>query len=272
MITLLIFFVSCTTSNYELEGTEYDTNPNSYFKEFYKLVRSDEYYPTHRIETKLKYRTDKYAERDSIDFDVNSFFSVLNHLKVRDNYKLDYVYKYYSIGGYPILYCIKKDYRQLKTVHEFDSLHISTDSFLNFIEVDDSPDSYIQIILLHIMHNQFLRYWHDFYRDEVLIFNNDGLKDVIDNGYYSYTNNYDKTLLNGYNLKKENLDFYRSSKDINPNVILKFFEKHVEMEVLIFSNWYGFKRIKFRISRIFPHRIENISKKIILAYNCNIQF
>lgn len=83
-------------------------------------------------------------------FDVNAYFSVLDHLSVRPGYKLDYVYHYDGMGGCPILYARPEGQPPIKS-SEIDPRDYQ--SYLDYIQVDGTPESYFQFAAMDIMGN-----------------------------------------------------------------------------------------------------------------------
>src|SRR6188474_3939686 len=72
--------------------------------------------PQHLIDTGIK-RGD--------EFDVNQYFTVLNHISMQDGYLLDYVYISESLGGSPLLYT------RLESQDPYDSMEDVPENTLN---------------------------------------------------------------------------------------------------------------------------------------------
>jgi len=52
---------------------------------------------------------EKDANKKGGEFDPGTFFSVLKHINMEPGYRLDYVYHFDGIGGYPVLYARKAE-------------------------------------------------------------------------------------------------------------------------------------------------------------------
>lgn len=93
-------------------------------------------------------------------FDVNAYFSVLNHLSLQPGYILDYVHHNNGSGAQPYLYARKIDSKPFNTLDELNNAYIDkaidhTYDYLAYVQTDDTEESYFQYITLHIMGGQF---------------------------------------------------------------------------------------------------------------------
>ncbi len=59
------------------------------------------------------------AARTGDEFDVNQYFTVLQHLSMEPGYVLDYVYHMDFMGGFPILYARQADEPVYRTEAEY---------------------------------------------------------------------------------------------------------------------------------------------------------
>jgi hypothetical protein len=91
--------------------------------------------------------------RMDTDFDVMAYFTVLDHLAMREGYVLDYYYNYAPyFAGLPILYARSLN-GSLPEVRKIGA-------YLDYIVPDGSPSGYLQAAILSVMGGQFYLYWH----------------------------------------------------------------------------------------------------------------
>ncbi len=59
------------------------------------------------------------AVRENSDFDINSYFKILTHLSMEENYVLDYAYYSNFLGGEPYIYARKKESKPFGSYSEY---------------------------------------------------------------------------------------------------------------------------------------------------------
>jgi len=91
------------------------------------------------------------------EFDVMYYFKVLDHLSMEAGYVLDYVYHYDRMGGYPILYAYLIGQPAYATEADLAAAG-KTPDYLDYVQADDTPESYFQFIMLAEMGRQFYKF------------------------------------------------------------------------------------------------------------------
>ena len=192
-------------------------------------------------------------------FDPNQLLVPLDHLSLRQGYILDFVYRYDGIGGRPFLYARKLSDPRFENFEEFSQANDDS-SYLNFIECDDTPESYFQWVLLNLMGNQFYLYWHAGYIDAEIIASQDRLEALVEE-------------MSGTEM---GIPFTNAQKrqalKIDPAPVVKIGDETVTVQVVSFSKWSGFTRYIFTLSRSHPHQILNLETENLLEYDCGIMF
>lgn len=204
------------------------------------------------------------AVKTSEDFDVNEYFSILDHLSMPEGYTLDYIYHYDVLGGEPYIYArpvVQPPYRTFSEYADAKGGPFSWDEslygFIDSVQTDGAAEGFFQFIVLRTMGSQFYQYWHAAYNDNTIICDHTGLEVLL--GAQSL--DYRPPL--GARDKARKLDF---------ESVVEFEEDTVLVRVVIFTAWGGFIEESYTIRRSFPHEIINIERKTLVEYNCGIDF
>lgn len=207
--------------------------------------------PNHLLDTGIK-RGD--------EFDADQYFNVLTRISMREGYTLDYVYQVDSLGGFPMLYARPMDqvpYASLEDIPDNSALS----DFREYLEVKDIEQGYFEYVVIDIMANQFYLFWHANYNDTEIICNSEDV-----NGVIASVNSGD--FGNKFDLAQQAKA--RAMKDIEPVVSLTGDAANVE--IITFTNWGGFYRLTYTISRSFPHIITDIKQENLVPYDCGVMF
>lgn len=200
------------------------------------------------------------AARTGDEFDVAQYFTVLQHLSMEPGYVLDYVYHMDGMGGFPILYARKADEPAYRTEAEYTeaSERGAAGSYLDHIQVDGTPEGFFQLVVLRIMGGQFYLYWHAGYNDAQIICTRDALE----------------ALLSQPTMFGEELpgNVQRAARKLDVAPVVEMGADTVTVRVVIFTNWGGFIRCSYTISRAFPHRILAEEEETLVEYNCGVMF
>jgi hypothetical protein len=203
-------------------------------------------------------------------FDVNTYFSVLNHLSMQSGYTLDYIY--HNISGadaHPFLYARKTDSKPYSSLGElaqtsgdaskwYESDH--SYDYLAFIKADGSEESFFQLVVLRIMGGQFYLWWHANYNDHAIICDPTGLESIITN--FSGQDAIVK-MPSAVQEKARHLDF-------SPKVEIS--QDTVNVRVVIFTQWGGFIEETYNIARLFPHSIKEVKTQTLVKWNSGLMF
>ncbi len=193
------------------------------------------------------------------EFDVMQYFKVLDSLSMQPGYTLDYVYHFDGMGGYPLLYVRPTDQPPYTSEADLPASY-DRSGYLDFVQVDDTPESYFQLMLLARMGDQFYQYWHAAYADSQIVCDKAGVTTIVSG-------------LNG--------DFGRRIppaawvqahllKDIEPTSVVG--EQTVEVRLVTFTLWGGFYANTYLIDRSMPHTIQVVEEKNIVPYDCGVMF
>lgn len=218
-----------------------------------------------------------FLEGDSVkaegDFDVNSYFSVLDHLSMEPGYVLDYVYLADHLGGKPILYARPSDQTPYATYAEFldavggveqpsYAVYEHADDYLQHVEIDGTADGYFQFVVLWIMGDQFYLFWHGEYNDATIVCDGRGLESVLEE-VEAFASE-DPDTLEILRRRARRIDF-------KPTVDSQS-DTEVEVRFVTFSKWGGFAELRYIISREFPHEIVDWEVKTLVEYDCGVSF
>jgi hypothetical protein len=193
------------------------------------------------------------------EFDVMQYFSVLDHLSMQPGFVLDYIYHFDGMGGYPILYVRPPDQPPYPTEADLTAIGDST-SYLDYIQTDDTPESYFQFVVLAMMGSQFYQYWHADYNDSQIVCDKASVTAIVAglNGDFGYriplTSRIKAALL----------------QDVGPSVNIG--EQTVEVRLLTFTRWGGFFQKTYTLSRSKPHTIQDVQEKNLVPYECGVMF
>jgi hypothetical protein len=198
-------------------------------------------------------------------FDVGSYFTVLTNLPEHAGNILDYVHVG-SADGFPILYSRKKDEARYQTAQKFidslppgawkpngDHLH----DWSSAIQMEPTPEAFLELAALHLAGNQFYLYWHANYNDRIIIASAEKLEEVI-NGDICF----DGGLPVGYRMKACELD-------VRPEIEFVQ-EKAVWVSLLTFTKWGGFIREALAFSTEYPHKLLAHESKTLIEYQCGV--
>ena len=211
-----------------------------------------------------KYFLQENARKTGSEFDVNRYFSVLNHLSLPSGYTLDYFYFFGGIGGEPILYARSSGQAPYQTRADYEAANgkISLDEvqykFIDSVQVDDTTEGFFQFIVLRTMGNQFYQYWHAGYNDYRLICSDAGLDALL-----SEANEYGPPLPLLVQIQARLLNL-TPSVEINIDT--------VRVQVMVFTKWGGFLRQTFTFNRHYPHTPIKVDAETVIAYDWGVAY
>lgn len=193
------------------------------------------------------------------EFDVMQYFSVLDHLSMQPGYVLDYVYHYDGMGGYPVLYVRPAGQPPFATEADL-ATGGDRRSHLDYIQMDDTPESYFQFVVLSLMGSQYYLYWHADYNDSQIVCDKTGVTDIVAslNGDF------------GYRISLASRVRAALLKDVGPSVNIG--EQTVEVRFVTFTRWGGFYQETYTLSRSMPHTIKDVEEKNLVPYECGVMF
>jgi hypothetical protein len=198
------------------------------------------------------------AVKTGDDFDVSTYFDVLDHLAMQDGYTLDYVYAYEFIGGRPVLYARPSDqppYQALTDVPRVDDG--SQSSYLDRVVIDGTPEGYFQFVALDVMGEQFYLVWHANYNDTRILCDSADVKDVLESEMFGQP-------------LPEDVAAQARGLDVEPVVTLG--EETAQVQIVVFTKWGGFLRVTFTIGQDFPHQVLDTEAETLVPYDCGVMF
>ncbi|MCE5184790.1 MAG: hypothetical protein LLF76_01535 [Planctomycetaceae bacterium] len=130
--------------------------------------------------------------------------------------------------------------------------------YLRDVCVDGTPEGWLELIVLHLLGNQFYQFWHSAYNDTMIIPDQSALSEVSEQHVTSERKVGPLMSLLG------------SALDISPRVEVK--DQTVTVSLVTFSKWGGFYEQVFSINKDEPHKIEEMSENTLILYYCNVVF
>lgn len=210
------------------------------------------------LELPANFRTENPVKTGS-EFDVMQYFSVLDHLSMQPGYVLDYVYHYDGMGGYPVLYVRPAGQPFYATEADLAAGGDST-STLDYVQTDDTPESYFQFVVLAKMGSQFYKFWHANYSDSQIVCDKAGVTAIV----ASLDGDF------GYRISLAARVRAALLKDVGPSV--KVGGQTVEVRLVTFTRWGGFYQETYTLSRSMPHTIQDVQEKNLVPYECGVMF
>lgn len=226
--------------------------------------------------SKLEYPQHLYDgdfSRHPEDFDPNQFLTVLTHLHMQEGYVLDYVAFQDGMGGKPLVYARLESDPPYPTYDDFmaaqaevtpeensySALNYSTD-YLTHVQVDGSPESYLEYNLLAIYGDQWYLFWHSNYNDAMVLCDPTDLGRA--NAEASSFGN-DTGLPADVKSAAKKLDF-------TPTVTIT--ETEATVRYVYFTKWGGFIEEVFVLDPANPYTILNHTTTPLVEYNCGVMF
>lgn len=212
--------------------------------------------------------------RQGDEFDPNRYFDVLTHLKMEPGYTLDYAYRYDGMGGGPLLYARKTEEAPFKTAAELQAALTTptpvgatgeappsfgwNEQYLSHVQVDGTPESYLEFSLLALTGGQFYLFWHSYYYDTVVMCGLDSIK-------------YPQDELDDFQIELPPEVLSAAKKiDFTPDVRIE--EGSVTVRLVTFSKWGGFTEIVHVLDRARPSRLLRSSVTPLVEYDCGVRF
>lgn len=199
--------------------------------------------------------------KNGSEFDVNDYFDVLDHLSMEPGYVLDYVYMYDGMGGSPLLFARPDDYPAPATQTEYAAALQAGDvdrDYLSHVQIDGTEEGFFQFVVLKEIGGQFYLFWHAYYFDTVIVCAPERIDDIV-----SRPDDYG----NPFTRKQK-----RDARAIDPAPVVDVGDDSVTVEVVMFSDWGGFARGTYEISKSFPHTVLDSDFEVLVEYDCGIMF
>ncbi len=241
--------------------------------------------------------TDKY----SCDIDFEKYFMSFDKLEIAKNWKLESHYRHFGDAGRPLLLAFEEGdklgdsiQKELNTSFEGEEfagmldyqvsvkLFAYQDSveYLNCIQITDNNMGYFQYVIFALIGDNYCKFWHSNYGEMSIITSEKQLQELTeleDDFYYKFSskeenNNTEQDsvlemeIFGNFTMDKESV----LQIDPNPEVILN--PEEATIKIVTLSPWTGFLERTFKVSRTFPHELEQIKVDTLIEYNCGIMF
>jgi hypothetical protein len=203
------------------------------------------------------------AAFDGTEFDVETFFTVLDRIDTEPVFVLDYVYRVTPDRGFPILYIHREDEPGYSGYDEYlAAVGPGSDSqgdrsyFDQIYVVDGTPEGFFQYVVLHIMGGQFYLHWHAQMDDSEIVVTRERLDE--------------KTAPVLAMMTPADQDRARAH-DPTPRISMD--DDTATAEVTVFTCWGGVLRHTYTIERVFPQQILDLQTETIAQLeNCGFQY
>lgn len=201
-------------------------------------------------------------------FDVNSFFSVFDRVKLQDGYVLDYIYARDTHGGEPLIYARKINQKPISNINNYYSTfgiskpslllgeepsEINTFPYLKNIKFEKSYIGFFQFALFCMCVRRFYLIWHSNYNNRQFILTKEVLNNFIQNKV---------GLKNGEEIA------LLKSVDIRPKVIIK--GNSAGIIILCYEINIGYSKLHILIK--WPNIFENKSDEILIKTHTRLLY
>ncbi len=205
------------------------------------------------------------------EFNSNSYFNVLTHLKLASGYKLDYIYFNDELGGLPLVYAresssapfqsydelLKSFGEEFEGERSYGQLRHKYD-YLEKVLIDKTPESYFEFVTLAFLGDQFYLWWHGLYNDSII------LCDPSDMQYVDAE-------MNGFDIEfpqdiKDRID----EIDFSPVAVVG--ESDITVRFVTFTKWGGFFENVYVMDKEDPMQLLDVKFNPLIEYDCGINF
>jgi hypothetical protein len=198
--------------------------------------------------------------------DLMEIFSILDHLKLKEGWLLDYAYHADGMGAYPIFYARQPDAEPILAEELRDKTGTSADEeirpgvsadYLAYVTSDGSELGYLQLAQLMTMGGQFYLDWHANYNDQIPIATAEALNaEIVANDFGIPLTNDEKSAA--------------AMIDLKPKVTIE--SDIVRVRYVTFTKWGGFLEQNIKISLATPQSLTVETPINLVPYNCGIMF
>jgi hypothetical protein len=210
-------------------------------------------------------------------FDVNSYFTVLDHLKMREGHTLDWVYTAGELqgaqfvldespmGAQPVLYARRLGQARLRTYEEYNEAVADPPqwdgiypSYLDYVDADGTDESFLQLAILSLLGERFFILWHAAYGDIAVVCDHSTLDRTVDGqlGPEGSLPPWARFTLRWLRLTP----------------VVKQGTETTIVRVVTFSRFEGFVRRSFFINKGGEPRIAGVKYQLLLPYDVGIVY
>lgn len=249
---------------------------NNYYQNFVDTIIN--YQAKAKLIDSLNWRDTSFYKFDTTTFKLEEYLKLYDKLKIISGWKPDYYYIYDGMGGAPLIFVMKEkdnlDSLILNFKHPWYDKNIPVCSFLylyndsikitEHLKLDETCESYFQLIMFYEIGCNFYLFWHANYGAQDIICSKNEMEKLLKFHLEGPDNNETENSGNVFFKIKDNLDFI----DFIPKI--KFEKDSVKMKVIIFAGGKGLYERNYSISRKFPHRIIETGTTILVKDNTKI--
>jgi hypothetical protein len=198
-----------------------------------------------------------YPTSTGSEFDPNAYFGVLRHIALPNEYCLGYTYSRTEMDGCPCLCICKKSTRHIYTILRSPFWQ----NKLEIIQLDGSPESFIDLVIFLNLAGQFYIYGHPHYCDVHIIATAEDLENLIKISEH-------KPVF----FKPFSEEWKDEARKLFSVPIVEMTDDIVKVTYCIFRQWGGFSRIRDSIHRTPPNLRFKHETEAELHYDCGIRF
>lgn len=213
-----------------------------------------------------------YNLKQATDFEPNQYFQILANIKLQPGYKLDYIDFGDDLGAKPLVYARKSGTAPFQTYADFlksygqemsgERSYAELDhsyDYLDRIQIDETPESYYQFVVLALLGDQFNLYWHGLYNDTKILCDSSDMKYVNDD-MKSFDIEFPQDVVS----RVEKIDF-------KPVVVIG--ENTVTVRFITFTKWGGFFEGVYILEKEKePMKLIDAQWHPLIEYDCGIAF
>ncbi|MCP4678762.1 MAG: hypothetical protein GY854_25400 [Deltaproteobacteria bacterium] len=238
-------------------------------------------------------------EKDGSEFDVNDYFKVLQHLSLEEGYVLDYGYQYTGLGGFPVvvvrnkedtepLVCekvevtVRRDENSEPLIGEKLECINGDIGWFARVRTDGTPESFFELVLLLITHDQFYQHWHSNYNDTTIICDQRALEAILlesdpllaEMQQHARDNPEERGMVEKMINRQLSpiYEFLEETKRIDFSPKVELDSDRVKVSVIQFTKWGGLSSCDYVFSKEAPHKSLSHTCENIAEYNCGIMF
>ena len=203
------------------------------------------------------------AIRRGTEFDPNSFFSILTHLKIRNGVTLDYVYRYTGLGGWPCLYVRPQNGERLATFEQYKATYpdgVTQAARLKHIETDASVEALAELMAFVEYHTYFYNRWHDWLHKEIIL-SDKQMRAVLDK-WWKEPASFD-TLE-----PKERAKALATS--LSPTLVPSS-DGQVDISFVLFAEGQGILERKYTVTTASPHEVVSCTNHVIVTQGAMVR-
>lgn len=206
-----------------------------------------------------EYFSDENPTKRRGEFDVNRYFEVFTHLKMKEGYTLDWVYDQEGAGGNPIIYARPVGQAPYANASAYfaDSNH---PYYLTIVVPEENPEGYFQYAVFPMLAGQFYQFWHAAYNDWRLLCGMDDVERTIN---AVGADGFGAPMIDAQKQKA------RAISHPEPSVALNDMTAVVTM--LVFTKWGGFYRRVTTILRA-EHSLQKPYDEQLVEYQCGVRY